>query len=437
MSYIKKLFWISLAVKLALSGILPLTSDEAYYWVWSRHLQLSYYDHPPMVAWLFWLGDFLRFLPGSVRWPAVVLGHATIAVWLWLLEPFLNERQKVQFTWMMLLSPLVGGSALVVTPDLPLMFFYALSVAMYFRWLERPTWQVSLLFGLAMGLGLSSKYMMVLLPLSLAPLLLFSKPVRALFWKWWPVLFIGGVIGSSPVWLWNILNDFASIKFQTAHGLGRKFWKPSWTIEYIAAQIGLIFPVVLYWATRTRRMPWVFHFMAWIPLGFFLFTTSRGYVEANWPIVAYPAIFALAASQGPFAERTLRATELLWGVLLSALFVVVLVQPAWTAGSKVREFHQFNKLVADSAALEPLFARSYQMAAKLHYEQNRPVFKLLGMNRKDFYDYLRESDPKSGVYYLAVEKGDVLPIQYSSNGHKIVETIPVDERFEIWKVEAP
>ena len=28
----------------------PLTFDEAYYWMWSKHLAGGYYDHPPAVA---------------------------------------------------------------------------------------------------------------------------------------------------------------------------------------------------------------------------------------------------------------------------------------------------------------------------------------------------------------------------------------------------
>jgi 4-amino-4-deoxy-L-arabinose transferase-like glycosyltransferase len=26
--------------------------DEAYYWLWGQHPALSYYDHPPLEAWL-------------------------------------------------------------------------------------------------------------------------------------------------------------------------------------------------------------------------------------------------------------------------------------------------------------------------------------------------------------------------------------------------
>ncbi len=438
MSALKKLFWISLFVKLIVSGFLPLTSDEAYYWVWSQHLQLSYYDHPPFVAWLFWLGDQTSWLPGSVRWPGVLLGHAGVALWLIALKSFLNEDQRRLWLWLALLSPLAGGSAIVLTPDLPLMFFYALSTLCFFKWRQSPSWQMSLLFGLSMGLGFSSKYMMVLFALSLIPLIFVSVDVRRAFFRNVHWLVIGAVVGASPVWIWNLQNDFVSFKFQAAHGLGRR-WKPSWTYEYILVQIGLIFPVVLYWALQARKsVPLAIHLLAWVPIVFFCFTTSRGYVEANWPIAAYPAIFALAVSQFSLSARGLRITCWIWGVLLSGVAAVIIFEPSWSRALKFREFHQFDAVVEASKPFEPLFARSYQMAAKVHFESRKYVYKLKGMNRKDFYDYLPGSEPPArGVYYLIAEKTDSLPLIYSSVGHKIIEKTAVDEKHEIWKVEAP
>ena len=35
-----------------MAGLLPLSADEAYYWLWSKHLAAGYFDHPPMIAWL-------------------------------------------------------------------------------------------------------------------------------------------------------------------------------------------------------------------------------------------------------------------------------------------------------------------------------------------------------------------------------------------------
>ena len=39
---------------------MPLSPDEAYYWVWSHALAAGYLDHPPMVA--------LWVRAGTLRW---------------------------------------------------------------------------------------------------------------------------------------------------------------------------------------------------------------------------------------------------------------------------------------------------------------------------------------------------------------------------------
>jgi len=35
------------ALRLIAGALLPLSADEAYYWLWSRHLAAGYFDHPP------------------------------------------------------------------------------------------------------------------------------------------------------------------------------------------------------------------------------------------------------------------------------------------------------------------------------------------------------------------------------------------------------
>src|SRR3954470_366703 len=46
-------------LRLAAAAWTPLTFDEAYYWMWSKHLAGGYYDHPPMVAVVIRLGTML------------------------------------------------------------------------------------------------------------------------------------------------------------------------------------------------------------------------------------------------------------------------------------------------------------------------------------------------------------------------------------------
>ena len=43
----------------SLSGVIQLAEDEAYQWVWSKHLALSYYSKPPLIAYTQFLGTSL------------------------------------------------------------------------------------------------------------------------------------------------------------------------------------------------------------------------------------------------------------------------------------------------------------------------------------------------------------------------------------------
>ncbi len=46
------LFAYVFALRLAYMGLANLNPQEAYYWNYSQHLDLSYLDHPPMAAWI-------------------------------------------------------------------------------------------------------------------------------------------------------------------------------------------------------------------------------------------------------------------------------------------------------------------------------------------------------------------------------------------------
>src|SRR5215475_14933760 len=46
-------------LRLVAAAWTPLTFDEAYYWLWSKHLAGGYYDHPPMVALVIRLGTMI------------------------------------------------------------------------------------------------------------------------------------------------------------------------------------------------------------------------------------------------------------------------------------------------------------------------------------------------------------------------------------------
>src|SRR5205085_11875508 len=48
-----------IVLRLVAAAWTPLTFDEAYYWMWSKHLAGGYYDHPPGVAAVIRLGTLI------------------------------------------------------------------------------------------------------------------------------------------------------------------------------------------------------------------------------------------------------------------------------------------------------------------------------------------------------------------------------------------
>ncbi|HZX43623.1 MAG TPA: glycosyltransferase family 39 protein, partial [Myxococcaceae bacterium] len=89
-----------------------LTSDiangEAYYYVWSRFPSLSYYDHPPLVAWMAWLTT--RASHGSL---AIRSGPLLCAALFAALLYTLGRR---------LFSPRAGFIAVAIVTAIPVFF---------------------------------------------------------------------------------------------------------------------------------------------------------------------------------------------------------------------------------------------------------------------------------------------------------------------------
>jgi 4-amino-4-deoxy-L-arabinose transferase-like glycosyltransferase len=102
-----KFFIISAIFKLILSAVLPISADESYYWVWSQNLQLSYFDHPGMVAWLFKIGGLFDF-GSAMRWPFVLVGQATVLIWYFILRDHLPENRLLWVLSLFLFSPLLA-----------------------------------------------------------------------------------------------------------------------------------------------------------------------------------------------------------------------------------------------------------------------------------------------------------------------------------------
>jgi len=125
-------FWFIAAVtalRLILAATQGMYQDECYYWTWSRHLDLSYVDQGPGIAYFVRLGTFFfGDTPLGVRLSSVLLSAGTS--WLVYLTARRWFDSKVGLWTVILLSaaPLLFAGGFMATYDIPQVFFWAVAV---------------------------------------------------------------------------------------------------------------------------------------------------------------------------------------------------------------------------------------------------------------------------------------------------------------------
>ncbi len=417
-----------------------MTTDETYYWVWSQNLQLSYYDHPPFIAWLFWLGHPFEFLGNAVRWPAVVMGHLTLLVWFYIWREVISENLNKYSWWIILalFTPLIGFGSVILTPDLPVIFFWSLSLLFFFRILQRSKPMDYTLLGVFLGLGFCSKYHIVLFVLLAVIYLFAEKKWNQIQFQFVPYTVITGLLFSLPVLIWNFQHDFISFQFQLKHGLAKEGYEFYWTWSYILAQVLVLFPSVVWVASKAQLngIQRAFLYFAWGPLIFFFLTSFKGLVEVNWPIVAYPAFFVLAVLGAKKLRPILSAAGFCIGLFL--LILSHLLFP-WIpqAPEKIEEFDQFKPILSVQSQYQPLYASTYQMASWLWYTNKAPTYKLRQMSRFDFFDTLPGSVPQSFPIFIAMKEGTSLPLWIGENSLQVSLVDSLDKNLVILRVDGP
>src|SRR5208282_1006918 len=142
------------------SGTIQLSQDEAYQWVWSKHLALSYYSKPPGIALIQFAGTSLfgdnEF---GVRFFAPLFAAILSLMVLRFLAREVSARAGFWLLLIVLATPLLGIGTILMTIDPPLVLCWTWAMIAGWRAVQ-PNGQTRhwLAAGLAMGLGLLCKY---------------------------------------------------------------------------------------------------------------------------------------------------------------------------------------------------------------------------------------------------------------------------------------
>ena len=280
-------------VRMALSLLFPLTADESYYWLWSKHLAFSYVDHPPMVAYINFLFTFGQDFLVGIRLGANVLFLIASALLYIIAKKTTNEKVAFQSLIIFNLIPHYLIIWLTQFVEIPLAVFWLLSVLILTMIVQDKNEKLWYLLGITLGLGYLSKYTMFLFWPCLLIFFWLSKENR--YWLKKKELYFGVIISALfflPVILWNWQHDWISFTYHstkaTADAVGANFlaFVGDQLIHYTPFIIFALFNANRYCLKKNDDTKILFAFSAPILIFFFLLSFKIK-VWAHWPAIGY------------------------------------------------------------------------------------------------------------------------------------------------------
>jgi hypothetical protein len=259
------------------SGFIELSNDEAYQWLWSKHLALSYFSKPPAIAYIQCAGTSLwgdtQF---GVRFFSPVFAACLSLVVLRFMASTTGARQAFLLLLIITSAPLMSVGTILMTVDSPLVLCWTLAVIAGWRAVQPGgTTKEWLLAGLAGGLGFLCKYSAAYLIVAWAGFFLVWPPARLHLKRPGPYLavFIFALC-TLPVIIWNSHHGWVTARHVVENAGMDAPWKPTSRFlgEFVLVEAALLNPVFLFAALWATLAVWECRHTN--PLGLYLFCTG-------------------------------------------------------------------------------------------------------------------------------------------------------------------
>jgi membrane-associated phospholipid phosphatase len=326
--------WLYLA-----TGMVGLSEDEAYQWLWSKNLALSYYSKPAGIALIQWAGTSLF---GDTNFGVRFFSPLFAAILSLLVLRFMAREIGVRAAFCLLLitfaTPLLVVGSVLMTIDPPLVLCWMWAVVAGWRAIQADgktrDWCI---VGLALGLGFLCKYTAMLQLICWAMFFALQPAARNHLKKIGPWLALG-IFGlcTLPVLIWNSQHGWITVTHVAGDAGLHSQWQPTlnYFFEFTGAELGLLNPVffvgalwaaVIGWKRRREKPLWLFLFCLSVPVfvGHWLYS-FHSRVQPNWIAAAVPPLFCLMAAVWNESKRRVKPW-LATGVLLGLVAATVML----------------------------------------------------------------------------------------------------------------
>lgn len=302
----KKILWIGLVITaLRIAYLLvnhrDLDIEEAQYWTWSQHLAWGYHSKPPMISWAIY---FSTLIFGNSEWAIRILSPLTYfitSLFLYAIgKKLFNAQVGFWSALTVLLLPGVTYSATIISTDPFLILFWSAALYCFIEGCRNYRWTWWAGCGLAIGLGLLSKYTMLAFLLSAILYFISSLHTPSPLKKFGPYLavFIAFCI-FLPNAIWNGQHHNATLHHLVDHNINVEGFHLHFKnlVVFLLSQIAILGPIVVvffivaFFKARSLDRD-TFRLLACFTLPMLVIICgeallSRAY--ANWGVVGYPS----------------------------------------------------------------------------------------------------------------------------------------------------
>ena len=275
-----------LTINLLQGHFTELIFDEAYYWYYAQNMAWGYFDHPPMVALLIKMSSFFFTGELGVRFMSCILSMGTFVI-LWSLIDNPKKNNYIPHFFVLLFSmTLLNAYGFFTLPDTPLLFFTALFLWVYKKFIKVPSVALAIAMGIVMAALMYSKYHAVLV---IVFVLLSNIKLALNKYAWLSV--IVALLCYTPHFIWLYQNDFVSIKYHLIERPNRPYEFTDFTLGFLinmVALFGFTFPWIYQSLFKTKSMDKFIRALLFLTYGvliFFFISSFNRRVQTQWIIV--------------------------------------------------------------------------------------------------------------------------------------------------------
>lgn len=331
-----------LLLRSAIAFWLPPGFDEAYYYLYTRHLDWSYFDHPLLVALTtgfgIWLtGEVSQF---TIRLGTLLLHTGALLLLYLTARRLFSPRAAILTLTIASLIPIFLLSFGVLTlPDSPLIFFWTATLFVASDEFYRqpgdyhPSYRLAIV-GLLVGLACLSKYHGLALGFGLIGFCLTSPRHRIALTSPWMLTSAGlFLLTIAPIVLWNVQHDWISFRFQSSRAIPDRGYNLLELLGTFLVGIAYLFPTFgfpLWWAcVRSLNSPSCPSILLWLSLPLMLGFTLIGGYRPILPTWAMPGFWSATLLLGNWTSRWSARSRQRWlwgsGLAIATVLLVALL----------------------------------------------------------------------------------------------------------------